>query len=523
MNRDKQKLHSSKGRASIVEKREKVNVIGLFFVAIQFLISVFFIALVWELGVLPQKFFTILVALILFLFAGVLLSQLIRKKSFIITGRSFGALFVAGLVVSSSLAMRANRMIADITASPAAQTSTILVAVKADDPAESIQDTATYSFGVQKKPAREQIEPAIAEINKTLRVSIENTEYDNLSALVSALYADEVQAIIYNKAFSENINEEFEGYKDSVKIIYQFTSTEENPFFIQPVLNSVKIATDANASPFMKDEAYCILLGGEIEHKDDLRNTTRYEDLKGLNDLHMIAVINPETRQIMLVSTPRDYFVELPGITNGAKDKLCHSNIYGVNTSIAALNNIYDIELEGYVRMNIDSFIAIIDLLGGLEIHSEEEFTTSRELLVEKGLNQFTGEESLIYASEEWYKMTSDMRLRGQNRQKVVDELIQSITSPSVLKNADLIMQEMGKGVKTSFSKADIQTLISEQLNSGEKWNIQSVSTVGKSSFQTCYSYSGTTLHVTIPDMNSVNEVKGKINNIMNGEPLPEF
>lgn len=99
-----------------------------------------------------------------------------------------------------------------------------------------------------------------------------------------------------------------------------------------------------------------------------------WTDTKSRSDVNIIAVVNTNTRHIQLVNTPRDYYVELP-ISNGAKDKLTHAGLYGVENSMGALEMLYGIDIDYYLRMNFSGFEKIIDTMGGIDVYSEYEFT----------------------------------------------------------------------------------------------------------------------------------------------------
>ena len=72
-----------------------------------------------------------------------------------------------------------------------------------------------------------------------------------------------------------------------------------------------------------------------------------------------MAVVNPKTHQILLVTTPRDYYVEIPGHSEGQKDKLTHAGLYGIDASMATLSQLYETDINYFVRLNFTSLIDI--------------------------------------------------------------------------------------------------------------------------------------------------------------------
>ena len=84
------------------------------------------------------------------------------------------------------------------------------------------------------------------------------------------------------------------------------------------------------------------------------------------SDVNLIMVFNPARHQILVLNTPRDFYVPLA--MNGQKDKLTHAGLYGVNESIHTLENFYNIKINYYARINFDATSSIVDQLGGVDI-----------------------------------------------------------------------------------------------------------------------------------------------------------
>mgnify|MGYP000470656353 CR=1 FL=1 len=62
--------------------------------------------------------------------------------------------------------------------------------------------------------------------------------------------------------------------------------------------------------------------------------------------------------------------------SGGMRDKLTHAGNYGVDVSIDTLEELYQVSIPFYARLNFTSFINIIDILGGVDVESEFDFTT---------------------------------------------------------------------------------------------------------------------------------------------------
>ena len=148
-------------------------------------------------------------------------------------------------------------------------------------------------------------------------------------------------------------------------------------FEVRTALNDI---TDGNEAPERKEAAAAVNVSEEpfsvyisgIDVYGDITQQSR-------SDVNIIATVNPKTKQILLVTTPRDYYVPIPGVSNGAPDKLTHAGTYGIATSMATLEELYQVDIPFYVRVNFTSLIEMVDILGGIDVDSELAFTTGND------------------------------------------------------------------------------------------------------------------------------------------------
>lgn len=267
----------------------------------------------------------------------------------------------------------------------------------------------------------------------------------------------------------------------------------------------------------VKKEPFSVYLSG-IDVYGDIKQKSR-------SDVNIIATVNPKTRQILLVTTPRDYYVEIPGVSNGQRDKLTHAGLYGVEASMKTLGALYDTDIPFYARINFTSLIEIVDKLGGVDVYSEYEFMTGKKAgkvnQINKGMNHLNGKEALAF-SRERHNLADGDNQRGKNQQALITALIRKIISPSILLKADGIIDSVSGNVETNMSQGQIQALIRMQLKEGGSWNIRSVAAKGEGARQICYSAQAKPLYVTMPDYESVEEIKALIERVENGEILEE-
>ena len=273
------------------------------------------------------------------------------------------------------------------------------------------------------------------------------------------------------------------------------------------------LLTGAEANKITK-EPFVIYLSG-VDTRGELTEKAR-------SDVNILAVVNPQTKQVALINTPRDYYVDLAG-TN-SKDKLTHAGLYGVETSMATLGNLYGINVDHYIRINFAGFINIVDALGGVDVYSDQAFTSVGSpgyydpTTFAEGWNHLDGKSALAFARERHAFASGDIQ-RGINQMKVIDAMMNKIKSPTVLMSFSKLMDAVSDCFVTSLSQEQISALVRMQLASLSDWDIQSYTvtgTGGKSS--QCYSAKGQSLYVMKPDENSVNQAKELIASVLGGE-----
>ena len=273
------------------------------------------------------------------------------------------------------------------------------------------------------------------------------------------------------------------------------------------------LLTGAEANKITK-EPFVIYLSG-VDTRGELTENAR-------SDVNILAAVNPVTKRVALVNTPRDYYVDLAGTSS--KDKLTHAGLYGVETSMETLGNLYGVNVDHYIRINFAGFISIIDALGGVDVYSDQAFTSvgspgyyDPTTFVE-GWNHLDGKSALAFARERHAFASGDIQ-RGINQMKVIDAMLNKIKSPALLMGFSKIMDAASDCFVTSFSQDQISALVRMQLSDFAEWDIESYTVTGTSSSSTkCYSAKGQKLYVMKPDDSSVSKAREMLTSVLGGE-----
>ena len=375
---------------------------------------------------------------------------------------------------------------------------------------QSNYDTLTYSVVVLKDSSYQDINflggKTISYLDDDYKDDIKNelaskiTYHELLSSefgkLSDLLMDGEIDALCLEDSYLTLIYEEVEDFEDSTEVIYTFT---------------VRVKThkeDSNIS--VTEEPFILYISGIDQYGN-------VNSVRGRSDVNQIVVVNSKTNHILLVNTPRDYYVQLAG-TTGLKDKLTHAGIYGIDKSISTLENLYGIDINHYLRVNFNTLIKVVDVIGGIDIYSDKAFIpwTNRSVYVEAGWNHMDGKTALAYARERHAYIDGDHH-RGANQQQVITAIIDKVTQSSVLiSKYNSILNALDGSFQTDIPTSAITSCIKYQLDKMPTWNVESIAVTGYNS--TNYTYSmgyGHKLYVMEPDYDSIIEAKKKINTVL--------
>lgn len=495
--------HNRRGRVK-ESKRSKRNRFGAVCIVIQTIASIALMIVLNLLGMIPLKYL-ILVAVLLFFFWCITLNSQVARRKKGTFGKVFSLLLTFCLFIGSYYVAEANDMISRITGGNY-KVDKMIVAVRADDPAETLEDAADYTFGVQFSKGSDNMQAAVSDIQKQIGSEIQTTECDSAQTQAQQLLDGKVDAIIYNGAYTSLMEENVTDFSKKIKILYTFDIRVQLDFG-----NSG--ATDDSITK----EPFTIYISG-IDTYGEVSETSR-------SDVNLIAVVNPKTYQILLVTTPRDYYVPIPGISGGQKDKLTHAGIYGIDASMRTLGQLYETDINYYARLNFTSLIDIVDTLGGVDVYSELAFQTGKEsgciVDVQEGWNHLNGEQALAF-SRERHALADGDNQRGKNQQAVLTAMLRKCLSPTMLLKAGTIMNQVSSEVETNLSQAQINSLIKYQLNKNATWTIQSVAATGTNDKGYCYSSGDKLLFIMDPDEDVVQKIIDLANVVEEGGTLED-
>lgn len=466
--------------------------LSLVFLIAQFLISAALVGVAFYVGFIPLKYIVALIVLCLFLLAYEVFSQMTDK--IYIVGRVLCALICFFYIGGGYYCVNTYSAI-DEMAGQQVKVDEISCIVLKDDPAQSIYDTKDYTFGILAANDRENTNKALAEVQAAIGKEPATIEYQDNDTLIDALYAKDVNVIVINEANRSPIEEYYKTFSGDTRVL--------NTHKVETIIQEDEKLDDITKTPFN------VYLSG-IDVYGSIKTTSR-------SDVNVIVTVNPNTKQILLTSTPRDYYVPLT-VSNGIPDKLTHAGIHGVDCSIGTLENLYGIDIDYYVRVNFTSVRKIVDLLGGVKVYSDYDFTSDWGPSFKKGYNQVNGKQALAFCRERHHFANGDYQ-RGRDHQHMIEAILNKAMSPDILPNYADLLKTASKNFQTNMSTKEITALAKMQLNDMSQWTIKYANAAGQGASKTTYSYQSRKLYVCVPDYNSVAKITKRINKVLEATP----
>ncbi len=320
----------------------------------------------------------------------------------------------------------------------------------------------------------------VASVLKTV-TSATQVPYSDLTSMMVALEGNESDIAVLNAGYMQLLKDNYADFDSKIEVLTTL---------------HVRVQHQTKASHVSANKPFVVYISG-IDTYGDIASVSR-------SDVNMLAVVNPVTRKILLVNTPRDYYVQLHG-TSGTRDKLTHAGIYGIDMSRQTLEDLYGTNIDYYMRVNFTSLVSIVDTLGGIDVYSDVAFKSYHV-----GYNHMNGKQALEF-SRERHSFTEGDRQRGKDQQRVIEAIVAKMSSAQNIVRYQAILGSLEGALQTNMRSSQIEQLANKQLDDMKKWQSESISVDGAGASAPTYSMGAQRLYVMVPDQATVDAAKVKI------------
>lgn len=310
------------------------------------------------------------------------------------------------------------------------------------------------------------------------------------------------QAIVLNGAYEGLIESNDAEYASKIKKVYEYTVR------VPKTGDQTAKRTSANLSRGV----FNLYVSG-IDTYGEITSVSR-------SDVNMIMTVNMNTHKILLTTTPRDSYVPIADGGMNQYDKLTHAGIYGADASIHTLENLYEIDIDHYIRLNFTSFINLVDTVGGVDVYNEYAFPSHNipGYTYPAGPLHLDSKLALGYVRER-YNLTDGDVGRAANQQEVITAILKKLVSPRLLTNSSQIIQQLSGSMQTDMSLEGMMSIVNQQLESNQEFTVESQAlnvngTMGLPS----YAMPGSNLYMGVVDEVSLQTIKANMQSVLAGE-----
>lgn len=493
MTNEKEGLNENKTKKTNIDKRKLVSlIISLITIAMSIAIVVTMI----KVGILPFKYMIVLTLGLLLLngtLGFILLKNRKGKKARNIIN-VIQVMLTIGQILVMIYVLKTYSFINKMNEGTDTKKQNYSVIVLKDSEYENIEDLEGKIIEYYSSEL-DNSELALEELKRKVDVSAVSNE--DVILVGKTLLSGEVDAILIEDSQKLLLEEEIEGFSDTTKVIYTF---------------SIDISVETIAkSAEVTSETFAVYISG-IDTYGTISSVSR-------SDVNIVAVINPKTYQVLLVNIPRDYYVKLHG-TSGKRDKLTHAGMYGVEMSVKTIEDLLDMDINYYFKVNFTSLEDIVDAIGGIEVYSEYSFTSViGRYKFKAGYNSMNGKQALAFARER-KAFTDGDRMRGKNQQAVINGIIKQASKPSIITKFDTLLKSLSNKFQTNMDTSKMMELVKLQISKTPTWNVSTISLTGGDGRASTYSSGSQLLYVMLPSQNSINDAIAKIDAVIAGEIL---
>lgn len=464
---------------------------GIF--SLQIITMIIFFIAIYISHMLPN-YYTIIIGIVFILILGAEYYFLFHKKDKPIYNQCtqiICLLLSIALSLSSAFVYKINQTV-DLMTDKSFQKRALSIVVLKDSSIKNYLQLNHHSLGYMATLDKDSMQFAIEEVKKDVH-ALDTKDFSDIQKNVEALYNKDVDAIVLDEAFRHLVETYKTSFTDDTRVIHQVFKNEET-------ISSKNVKVTEN--PFL------IYVSGNDEY-GDLSTISR-------SDVNMLIAVHPVQHQILLISIPRDTYYPLH--TSQQKDKFTHSGLYGLQESIATLQDIIDEDINYYAKLNFTSFINIIDALGGIEVYSPTAFTTKiGKYKIKEGVNKLNSKQALAFVRERKSFLDGDFA-RGRNQQRMIAAVIKKICSPSILTSFSSVLNSVSSSVETNMTSQEINSLIQLQLSQMPSWNVQTYQISGTPDSLPCYSSGNMKASVVVPHEDSIQETIQHINDLKEGK-----
>ena len=287
-------------------------------------------------------------------------------------------------------------------------------------------------------------------INKE-KLNVKVEKYDTYFELLEKLYDGTLKGIFITSNY-EAMYQSYDNYQNigtDVKVLYNYSKEMKNQDYIE--------SSGSVENPFT------ILLMGVDSASDGLNANAAFN-----GDTLMLITFNPHTLNATVFSIPRDTYVPITCL-NGDSSKINSSAAYGTKCVINTVENLVDIKIDYYVKINFKGVVDLVNTLGGIDVtvpngiklcEQDSNISHSANVLqcIESGPQHMDGEKALAFARHRKTLPAGDFQ-RVEHQQLVVEGIANSAKNLKNINDFYSVLDAVSKNMDTNMTTKEMMNL----------------------------------------------------------------
>ena len=439
-------------------RRKRTRIPDLILLLIQVSVMILFIYTLINLNMLNFKWLVLIIALLFVLLAMFTVLMIMKLGRGVTTvKRVVQVLLIAVMLVGNHYAGTLTNTLKTITNETQTRIDKISLLTLADNDGNSIEDFNGKTIGLQTGTDKDLTEFALGKIDQ--RIEYGKYEYVDYSVMINDFLLGYDDAILINDAYIKMMADSVEGFAGSYKVIETFTREIE--------------LTPAEVNAKLPDEPFAVYLSGMDELGDP------HQQLR--SDVNILMLVDPVANHVTMISIPRDAYVPNPA-KNDQLDKLTHTGLYSIDTTIAAAEELFGFPIDYYVKVSFSSLIEIVNTVDGITVNvpvtfceqnAERSYLWDDQICLEEGERFIYGPAALALARHR--ASYANELTRNQVQQDIIKAIVKRMMTPVGFSRIPDVLSIIPQYMVTNMPYSAITNFVSAEMNNIGDWTFDSI------------------------------------------------
>jgi len=195
---------------------------------------------------------------------------------------------------------------------------------------------------------------------------------------------------------------------------------------------------------------------------------------RGNSDTMMLLTLNPQKKQTVAYSIPRDALAEMVGDKEKNVQKI--NAAYNIGLSKMAkstVGSMLGVPVDYHVAINMQALEKTVDFVGGVTVTSDLNVSYDG-VTIPKGTHHLNGKEALTYARMRYQDPRGDYG-RQIRQQQILKAVVKKLEQPKYLVKVPNLIKSLGSDISTDLTTQEIDQIVLKYNGSSKKMDFNQI------------------------------------------------